>query len=83
MIQTKFVEKIRTYTLFSTYFFPKVVTFERCTCWTNKVTDTHSEYVIRNAFPGQQWSRERASLGYFTGTMPVLLYWKYHPFALY
>jgi len=23
MIQTKFVEKIRTYTLFSTYFFPE------------------------------------------------------------
>ena len=27
-----------------------------------KATETHSEYVIINAFPGQQWLRERASM---------------------
>jgi hypothetical protein len=24
-------------------------------CWITKATDTHSEYVIRIAFPWQQW----------------------------
>jgi len=27
-----------------------------------KATDTHSEYVIRTAFPWQQWLGERASV---------------------
>jgi hypothetical protein len=32
----------------------------RFACWITKVPDTHSEYVIRTAFPRQQWLRERA-----------------------
>jgi hypothetical protein len=32
----------------------------RFACWITKATDTHSEYVILNAFPRQQWLRERA-----------------------
>ena len=32
------------------------------TCWETKATNTHSEYVIRIAFPLQQWLRERASV---------------------
>ena len=31
-------------------------------CWITKTTDTHSEYVILNAFPLQQWLQERASM---------------------
>jgi hypothetical protein len=34
----------------------------RFACWINKVTDTHSDYVIRIAFPRQQWSLERTSI---------------------
>ena len=30
------------------------------TTWWVKATDTRSEYVILNAFPPQQWLRERA-----------------------
>jgi len=41
-------------------------------CWTTKVTDTHSECVIRIAFPLQQWLYERALLLGFS-TLPVLL----------
>jgi hypothetical protein len=33
----------------------------RIACWIPKVIETHSEYVIRIAFPRQQWLRERAS----------------------
>jgi len=37
----------------------------RIACWTPKATDTHSEYVVFNAFPLQQQLDERASiLGY-------------------
>jgi len=38
----------------------------RTACWIPKATDTHSEYVIFNAFPLQQWLHENTS-------MPVLL----------
>jgi hypothetical protein len=31
-------------------------------CWIPKATDTHSEYVIRIAFPRQQYLRESASV---------------------
>jgi len=31
-------------------------------CWLTKATDTHSEYVIFNAFIWQQWLQEHASL---------------------
>jgi hypothetical protein len=31
-------------------------------CWITKAANTHSEYVIRIAFPSQQWLRERPSL---------------------
>jgi len=34
----------------------------RFTCWITKATDTHSEYVVLVAFPGQEWLGERASL---------------------
>ena len=32
----------------------------RVACWTTKLTDTHSKYVILTAFPRQQWFRVRA-----------------------
>ena len=34
----------------------------RFACWVTKATDTHSEYVIRIAFPLQQWLYEHASI---------------------
>ena len=34
----------------------------RVTCWITKATDTHSEYVIRIAFPRKQWLQELASV---------------------
>jgi len=33
----------------------------RIASWITKGTDTYSKYVIRIAFPRQQWLRERAS----------------------
>jgi hypothetical protein len=38
----------------------------RFACWISKATDTHSENVIRIAFPLQQWLRERASVLLYT-----------------
>ena len=35
-------------------------------CWIPKATDTHSEYVILNAFPLRQWTHERASVLCYT-----------------
>jgi len=34
----------------------------RIACWIPKATDTHSEYVIFIAFPGQERFRESASM---------------------
>jgi len=34
----------------------------RCACYISKAINTHSDYVIRFAFPLQQWSRERAEM---------------------
>jgi len=34
----------------------------RFACWIPKAINTHSEYVIRNAFPPQQWLHEHASM---------------------
>jgi len=34
----------------------------RFACFVNKVTNTHSVYVILNAFPLQQWLHERVSI---------------------
>jgi len=34
----------------------------RFVCWIRKDTDTHSEYVLLNAFPRKLWLRERASM---------------------
>jgi len=34
----------------------------RITCWILKATNTHTECVIRIAFPLQQWWGERASM---------------------
>jgi len=33
----------------------------RFTCWMPKVINTHSEYVIINAFPRQKWLSESAA----------------------
>jgi len=41
-------------------------------CWKRKATDTHSKYVILNAFPWQQWLLELTSNIIYT--LPVLLY---------
>ena len=38
----------------------------RIACWVTKATETHSEYVIRVAFPRQQWLHERDSLVGYT-----------------
>jgi hypothetical protein len=35
-------------------------------CWTNKVTDTHCEYVTLNPFLRKHWLRERASVLRYT-----------------
>jgi hypothetical protein len=35
-------------------------------CWIPNATDTHSEYVIRIAFPLQQWMHESASMLRYT-----------------
>jgi hypothetical protein len=32
----------------------------RIACWITKITNTHSEYLILNAFPLLQWLHERA-----------------------
>jgi hypothetical protein len=42
----------------------------RNTCWMNKATHTHSEYVTLTAFSLQQWLHERAAMLRHT---PVLL----------
>jgi hypothetical protein len=39
-----------------------IIRHMRFACWTNKATDTHSEYTIFIAIPRQQWLHERASL---------------------
>jgi hypothetical protein len=33
----------------------------RFTCCITKATKTHSDYVVLNAFPREQWFRERAT----------------------
>jgi hypothetical protein len=38
----------------------------RIACCTPKTTNTHSEYVILNAFPLQQWLHERGSMLRYT-----------------
>jgi len=38
----------------------------RIACWVPKATNTHSEYVIRIAFPLQQWLHERSSVLHYT-----------------
>jgi hypothetical protein len=42
-------------------------------CWIPKVTNTHSDYVIRIAFPLQQWLHERASILRYTQTGCLVL----------
>jgi hypothetical protein len=39
---------------------------KRLECWITKATDTHSAYVILNAFPRKQWLRERAPMLRYT-----------------
>jgi len=38
----------------------------RIACWIPKPTNTQSEYIIRIAFPLQQWLHERASILRYT-----------------
>ena len=38
----------------------------RIPCWITEATNTHSEYVILNAFPLQQWLHERSSILRYT-----------------
>jgi len=46
---------------------PQITTWRmRISFWIRKATNMHSEYVIRIAFPLQQWLRERASLLSYT-----------------
>ena len=40
----------------------------RIACWIPKATNTRSENVILNAFPMEQWLRERASILRYTYT---------------
>jgi hypothetical protein len=47
-------------------------------CWLTKATDTHSEYVIFIAFPGQQWVCEHGHNGNFIFTSPLLCSVIYH-----
>jgi hypothetical protein len=75
MLQTKFIEKIKTHILWSIFFLERAV-FE--ITWKNMVepdrlmisnfTDTHSEYVILIAFPWQQWLGERPLMLWCTYT---------------
>lgn len=44
----------------------------RVTWWINKAADTGSDYAILNAFPGQQWLCQPASMLLYS-TLPVLL----------
>jgi hypothetical protein len=75
MLQTKFVENIKTRILYSQPPTPLkscrlrdnvekygrtrqatdeyIIRLMRIACWITKATDTHSEYVIIIAFPGQ------------------------------
>jgi len=43
-----------------------VMRLMRVACWIPKATDTHSEFVIRFAFPRRQWLSERASMSRHT-----------------
>ena len=38
----------------------------RCACWIPKAVNTYSEYVIRFAFPLQQWLQQGASMLRYT-----------------
>ena len=44
-------------------------------CWITKATNTRSEYVIRIAFPRQQWLRERTSMLRSTYTPSLVNYY--------
>ena len=44
----------------------------RFACWITWATDTHSEYVIRIAFPRQQWLQECASMLRYTSIATLL-----------
>jgi hypothetical protein len=50
----------------------------RIACRITKATDTHSEYVIRIAFPWQQWLRERASVLRHTYTVRLVFLCEYN-----
>ena len=46
----------------------------RIACWVPKATDTHTEYVIRIAFPLQQRLYERVSMLRYTYIVCLVLY---------
>jgi hypothetical protein len=50
----------------------------RLACWITKATNTHSEYVIRIAFPLQQWLHERASMLRYTYIACLVLIFDIH-----
>jgi len=43
-------------------------------CWIPKATNTHSQYVMLNAFPQQRWLYERTSLLRYTYIACLVLY---------
>jgi hypothetical protein len=46
----------------------------RIACWKPKVTNTHSEYVIRITFPLQQWLYESASMWRHAYNTSIVIY---------
>jgi len=52
---------------------------KRIACWIPKAKNTHSEYVIRFAFPLQQWLHERASMLRYT-YIACLVYFSFFNF---
>ena len=50
-----------------------VIWHMRFACCITKATDTHSEYVILNAFPRRDWLRERALVIHYTYIASLVL----------
>jgi hypothetical protein len=46
----------------------------RFTWWINKATNTHSEYLILNAFPLQHWLHERATVLHYVYIASLYIY---------
>jgi hypothetical protein len=49
---------------------PQMTIWRTCTtCWIPNAKNTHSEYVILNAFSSEQWLPEHASMLHYTNTV--------------